>query len=203
MDYHFHPLRKDDPLPTESEICARMQEIQEHGLKYGTIVLFQGQILVGCTDYLACKRLNIEPRFVVKTSLSDPKAFVIASRERRGQQALPTRPALNNTAMQTRHTQHEQSPTALANRDMTQEIEERQQQPPVAGNRVSPAAVRQNVYDLALRIGIRAAAREYGLKESRVLNWAWRYGWHIGKRKYRAHNPVNRCHTCGQPVISI
>ena len=62
--------------------------------------------------------------------------------------------------------------------------------------------VRQQVHNLALLIGIRAAAREYGLKESRVLNWAWRDGWHIGKRKPTSHIPVNRCGLCGQPVIT-
>ena len=61
--------------------------------------------------------------------------------------------------------------------------------------------VRQNVHNLALLIGIRAAAREYGLKESCVLNWAWRDGWHIGKRKH-THKPVNRCRLCGQPVVT-
>jgi hypothetical protein len=205
MDYQFHPVRKSDPLPTESEIRARMQDIQEHGEEYGTMVLYQGYILVGRTDYLACKRLNLEPHFVVKYDLLDPEAFVIESRRLRRQQVLLTlaRAAPNNTAMQTRDREQEQSPPALASRDTTQEIKERQQQNPTTTERVPATAVRQNVHKLALRIGIRAAAREYGLKESRVLNWAWRDGWHIGKRKHRAHNPVNRCPSCGQPVISM
>jgi hypothetical protein len=95
--------------------------------------------------------------------------------------------------------EHEQSQPASS--DMKPETQQ-QQQPPVAREQVQATAVRQNVHNLALRIGIRAAAREYGLKESRVLNWAWRYGWHIGKRKHRSHNLVNRCRVCGQPVIS-
>ena len=79
---------------------------------------------------------------------------------------------------------------------------ERQQQPDVAREQVQATAVRQKVHTLARLIGVRAAAREYGLKESRVLNWAWRDGWHIGRGKHTSHNPVNRCSSCGQPVVT-
>ena len=80
---------------------------------------------------------------------------------------------------------------------------QRQQKTHVTREPMQTTNVRQNVHNLALLIGIRAAAREYGLKESRVLNWAWRDGWHIEKRKHRSHNLVNRCRLCGQPVISL
>jgi hypothetical protein len=97
--------------------------------------------------------------------------------------------------------EHEQS--QYASGDMKPETQQQPRQTPAAREQVQGTAVRQNVHNLALRIGIRAAAREYGLKESRALNWAWRDGWHIGKRKHRSHSPVNRCRLCGQPVINI
>lgn len=191
INYPFHPLRNGDPLPTESEICARMQDIREHGLKH-PIVEYEGKILVGRADYLACKRLNIVPRYTVLGFSPDLRAFVAKERTLRlqpttSQQASPELPdfTLKETA------QEPMSDPSLP----------AVQQSPTARKQTQVIAIREYVRRLAFRIGIRAAAREYGLKESRVLNWAWRYGWHIGKRKLTSHNPVNRCPLCGQPVI--
>ena len=95
---------------------------------------------------------------------------------------------------------HEQSQPA--SRDTPPETRQQQATPATKGQVQDSTPLRQNVQSLALRIGIRAAARQYGLKESRVLNWACRYGWHIGKRKHISHIPVSRCRLCGQPVVS-
>jgi hypothetical protein len=188
MDYHFHPLRKGDPVPTESEICARMQDIREHGLIH-PIVLYENQILVGRADYLACKRLNIVPRFQVIAWSSNPMATVRAGKECRLKHAAPV-----PSAVTPKETAQDQEPPARP-QDALSTLQ-RTNTPQLHDGR-------EDVRRLASRIGIRAAAREYGLKESRVLNWAWRDGWHIGKRKHRAHNPVNRCRLCGQPVVSM
>ncbi len=177
-EYSFHSLRKDDPLPTESEICARMQEIRNQGLRH-PIILFQGQILVGRTDYLACEGLNTVPRFVVKYSLSDPQGFITASRVHRGQEAFPPCPTVNRTPTQLQNREREQPEP-----EMRQQTVELRQQFPAARKQAQSTADREYVRRLAFQIGIRAAAREYGLKESRVLNWACRYSWHIGKRKH-------------------
>jgi hypothetical protein len=191
MDYPFHPLRKGDPLPTESAIRARMQDIREHGLKH-RILLFQGHILVGRTDYLACKRLNIYPRVRILGFSPDIRASIAREKARRLQptESQPASPELPDV-----------TPKETAQEPMSESPNSALQQSPAARKQAQVTAVREYVRRLAVSIGIRAAARQYGLKESRVLNWAWRYGWHIGKRKHPSHNPVNRCRLCGQPVI--
>ena len=62
-----------------------------------------------------------------------------------------------------------------------------------AVSKVKMREYRQQMRMLALDIGIHPAARACGLKESRVLNWAVRYGW----------NKKHRCPHCGQPVVKI
>jgi hypothetical protein len=62
-----------------------------------------------------------------------------------------------------------------------------------AVSKVKMREYREQMRMLALDIGIRPAARACGLKESRVLNWAVRYGW----------NKKHRCSLCGQPVVKI
>ena len=60
-----------------------------------------------------------------------------------------------------------------------------------AVSKVKMREYREQMRMLALDIGIRPAARACGLKESRVLNWAVRYGW----------NKKHRCPLCGQAVV--
>ena len=191
MDCPFHPLRKGDPLPTESAIRARMQDIREHGLKH-PIIQYEGHILVGRTDYLACKRMNICPRYKVLGFSPDLRAFVARERALRLQPTAsqPASPELPDV-----------TPKETAQEPMSESLNSALQLSPAARKQAQVTAVREYVRRLAVSIGIRAAARHYGLKESRVLNWACRYGWHIGKCKHSAHSPVNRCRLCGQPVI--
>ena len=114
---NFHPLRKYDPLPSESEVCARMQGIRDQGLKH-PVIWYEGQILVGRADYLACRRLNIEPRFRVMARLTDPMAFVRAEKARRLKEAASTQSQLNNRTL--RHS--DVTPTEGAQEPLSKQI---------------------------------------------------------------------------------
>ena len=76
----------------------------------------------------------------------------------------------------------------------------------VALSKAERKVILEQVRMLAFDIGFRSAARALGLKESRVLNWAWRYGWSDSRYSSpygvaRRARREGRCPRCGQPVV--
>lgn len=61
----------------EVDLTSLAQSIGENGL-LEPIVLYDGKILDGRNRYVACKRVNIEPTFIVYTGKMDPIDYVIA-----------------------------------------------------------------------------------------------------------------------------
>lgn len=76
--YQFHPLTRMFPTIRDSNVDEIGHSIKKYGLLV-PIVLFEGKILDGRHRYMACKKLNIEPRFVTYTKMQ-AKDYVIATK---------------------------------------------------------------------------------------------------------------------------
>ena len=75
-----------------------------------------------------------------------------------------------------------------------------QQQPP-RQTKAEVVAKREQVRMLAMQIGYRAAARECGLSEDRVRQWAHRYGWSLPHKLARSEAALSPSVT--QPIEAM
>jgi ParB-like chromosome segregation protein Spo0J len=77
-EYEFHEAASVIPQMGESERGALKEDIRKNGV-HNPILLHEGKILDGCTRYLICKELGIEPVFLEWDGKGDPVEFVLST----------------------------------------------------------------------------------------------------------------------------
>ncbi|HUY37092.1 MAG TPA: hypothetical protein VMV69_30535 [Pirellulales bacterium] len=73
----FHPLANIFPLMSESELGVLAADIAAHGQRE-PIHTFEGRILDGRNRFNACRKANLEPRFVAWEGAGPALAFVVS-----------------------------------------------------------------------------------------------------------------------------
>jgi hypothetical protein len=73
----FHPICEIFPKMSDQEFLDLIQDIAENG-QIETIKTYQGKIIDGRNRYLACERLNIEPKFIEWTGEGSLFSYVMS-----------------------------------------------------------------------------------------------------------------------------